>query len=60
MMGMSPGGLLRGATALFLLALVFSAYGRSYCCNTPPPAKTPGGVNPLAPPNPRDFLRAPT
>ena len=40
MMGMSPGGLLRGATALFLLALVIIAYGRCYCCNTPTPAKT--------------------
>ena len=40
-MGMSPTGLVRGASALFLLALVVMAYGRSYCCNTPPPpAKT--------------------
>ena len=38
-MGVRPGGLVQGASALFLLALVIMAYGRCYCCNTPPPAK---------------------
>ena len=40
MMGMSPSGLLRGATALFLFALAIMACGRCCCCNPPPPAKT--------------------
>jgi hypothetical protein len=41
MMGVAPGSLIRGASALFLLALVIMAYGRCYCCNTPPPAAPP-------------------
>ena len=40
-MGVSSGGLVRGASALFLLALVIMVYGRCYCCNTPPPAQPP-------------------
>jgi hypothetical protein len=32
MMGVSAGGYLRGASTLFLLALVVMAYGRCYCC----------------------------
>jgi hypothetical protein len=40
-MGVAPGGLVRGASALFLLALVIMAYSRCYCCNTPPPPAKP-------------------
>ena len=37
--GAAPTGLLRFATALFLLALVTMAYGRCYCtCEKAPPA----------------------
>ncbi|MFI5356034.1 MAG: hypothetical protein ACHQ4G_01735 [Opitutales bacterium] len=40
-MGAAPAGLLRFATALFLLALVTMAYGRCYCtCEKTPPAAT--------------------
>jgi hypothetical protein len=41
MMGVAPGSLIRGASSLFLLALVIMAYGRCYCCNTPPSAPPP-------------------
>ena len=30
--GVAPGGLLRLALALFLLALVVMCYGKCYCC----------------------------
>ena len=40
LMGMSASGLIRGASALFLLALVTMTYGHWYCGNPPPPAKT--------------------
>ena len=36
----TPGGYVRGASALYLLALVIMAYGRCYCtASNPPPAK---------------------
>ena len=40
-LGVSPGGYLRFATALYLLALVVMAYDRWYgCCSkTPPPSQ---------------------
>jgi hypothetical protein len=38
-LSVSPGWYVRGASALFLLALVIMAYGRCYCCNTPPPPR---------------------
>ena len=39
--GVAPGSLVRGASSLFLLALVIMAYGRCYCCNTPTPSAKP-------------------
>jgi len=41
MMGVAPGSLLRGASALYLLALVIMVYGKWYYCTeaTPPPPK---------------------
>ena len=42
MMGITPGGFVRGATALFLLTLVVMAYDRVYgCCETKPPETKP-------------------
>ena len=42
MMGITPGGFVRGATALYLLALVVMVYDRWYGCpgTNPPPAKS--------------------
>lgn len=42
MMGITPGGFVRGATALFLLTLVVMAYDRVYgCCESKPPEAKP-------------------
>ena len=42
MMGITPGGFVRGATALFLLTLVVMAYDRMYgCTETKPPEAKP-------------------
>jgi hypothetical protein len=41
LLGIPPSGLIRGASALYLLALVIMVHDRCYCCaaSTPPPPK---------------------